>query len=171
MLNDVNFVQDSSLLPAGYERMSTRRDKTFARHLRLLASALALASLSMGATTGVQAHPSYAMFDMTQNVMLTGIVERFDYAIPHSWLHVSVPEEAGGKRTISLEMTGIPDLFRQGIKSTTLYPGLGVTVLINPMRGNRPGGLWRGHVDGTGAIFGEFLDLLPEVDAQEETAP
>jgi hypothetical protein len=118
--------------------------------LRLVAVATLIGSGS------VQAHPSYAMFDMSTTLQLTGIVERFDYTIPHSWLHIVVTDNDGEVKHWALEMDGVPELYRQGIKSDSVYPGLGVTVLLNPMRGNRPSGLWRGHVDSKGGIFGEW---------------
>jgi hypothetical protein len=98
------------------------------------------------------------MFDMSTTLQLTGVVERFDYTIPHSWLHIVVTDDDGEVKHWALEMDGVPQLYRQGIKSDFVYPGLGVTVLLNPMRGNRPSGLWRGHVDSEGGIFGEWQE-------------
>ena len=144
-------------------KLSTQRNKSFKSRLALPSWLGVAALMSVGPTLG---HPSYAMFDMNRNVRVTGVVERFDYAIPHSWLHVMIEDEGGEAQTISLEMPGVPDLYRQGIKSGSLFPGLSVTLVINPMRGDRPGGLWRGHVDGKGAIYGELLDLLPRAEQE-----
>lgn len=122
----------------------------------------ALAASALAASVApVQAHPSYAMFDLTIELVMTGVVERFDYTIPHSWLHLKVVDEDGVERHWALEMDGVPDLFRNGIMGDFVTPGETITVRANPMRGNRPGGLWRGSVDAQGNAYGEAEGLEP----------
>lgn len=119
----------------------------------------------LGFSGPAHAHPSYAMFDMTVEQVLTGTVERFDYTIPHSWLHLTVELEDGEKKAWALEMDGVPDLYRQGIKGDFVAQGDVVMVKINPMRGDRPGGLWRGSVDIGGNAFGDTEGLVaPKAD-------
>lgn len=105
------------------------------------------------------AHPSYAMFDLTVELVMTGVVERFDYTIPHSWLHISVVDTDGTERPWALEMDGVPALYQNGIMADFVEPGEIVTVRINPLRGGRPGGLWRGSVDAQGNTYGEAKGL------------
>ena len=127
--------------------------------LRLL-SALGAGAIGLGLGPA-QAHPSYAMFDLTVEMVMTVVVERFDFTIPHSWLHVTVIEPDGEERQMALEMEGVPELYRQGIRGDFVAPGQTITIRANPMRGNRPGGLWRGSVDAEGNRYGEAEGLEP----------
>lgn len=114
-------------------------------------------------------HPSYAMFDLSIDLVMTAKVERFDYTIPHSWLHLTVIEDDGTERQWALEMDGVPDLYRNGIMGDFVTPGEIITVRANPMRGNRPGGLWRGSIDAQGNAYGEAEGLdAPEPETSQD---
>jgi len=110
------------------------------------------------------AHPSYGIYHMDTLVEIEGIVVSFEYAIPHSWLQLSVAGEDGGTVQWALEMEGIPTLVQQGIRRDYVGPGDRITVRINPMRGNRPAGLWRGSIDASGQAFGSADGLVPPTD-------
>lgn len=104
--------------------------------------------------TAVLGHPSYAMYLMDQEIILVGEVKSFDYTIPHSWLQLVITGEDGNAQDWAIEMEGVPQLFPQGIRQDYVAPGDRITVLVHPMRGDRPAGLWQGSVDAEGRAFG-----------------
>lgn len=61
--------------------------------LKLTLVAVLPASLLTALPAG--AHHSSAMFDSDQELRLEGVVTRWDYLNPHSWLYVNVENEDG----------------------------------------------------------------------------
>ena len=82
------------------------------------------------------AHHSFAMFDNTRAVLITGSVEKFQWTNPHSYLEMNV----GGKH-YTLEMTSPNMMSRAGWTSRSVKVGAQVTTLIAPLRDGRPGGM------------------------------
>ena len=104
--------------------------------LRFLVAALMLSSAATA-----MAHHSYAIFDATKKVTITGKVVRFDFINPHTWLVVLVKDpQTGNDVEWRLEGMEPNSLARHGWKRTSLQPGDAVSVLINPMRDGTPGG-------------------------------
>lgn len=85
------------------------------------------------------AHHSFGMFDVQQEVTLSGTVREFQWTNPHSWLQLQVSE---GGRTVeySIELGSPNSMSRRGWRKTTFLPGDKVTVVMNPMRDGAPGG-------------------------------
>ncbi|AEQ50150.1 hypothetical protein KKY_103 [Pelagibacterium halotolerans B2] len=106
-------------------------------------------------------HPSYAMYLMDQEMILVGEVKSFDYTIPHSWLQLTITGDEETAQDWAIEMEGVPQLFPQGIRQDYVTPGDRITVLVHPMRGNRPAGLWQGSIDSQGRAFGRAEGLDP----------
>lgn len=117
------------------------------------------AVLVLTAPTAALGHPSYAMYLMDQEMVLVGEVKSFDYTIPHSWLQLVVTGEDGTAQDWAIEMEGVPQLFPQGIRQDYVAPGDRITVLVHPMRGDRPAGLWQGSIDAGGRAFGRAEGL------------
>ncbi len=60
--------------------------------------ALTLAGIAVSFLTLLAiAHHSFAMFDASQDVTLTGTVTDFEWINPHTWLHVEVTGEDGNR--------------------------------------------------------------------------
>jgi hypothetical protein len=88
----------------------------------------------------VLAHHSFAMFDTSKQVTLTGVVTMFEWTNPHAYIEVDVPDGAATKHwTIELGSTSI--LMRGGWKFNTLKHGDKVTAVVNPLRNGDPGSL------------------------------
>jgi hypothetical protein len=88
----------------------------------------------------VFAHHSFAMFDTSSQVTLTGVVTTYEWTNPHSYIEVDVPDGRGTKHwTIELGSTSI--LMRGGWKFNTLKHGDKVTAVVNPLRNGDPGSL------------------------------
>jgi hypothetical protein len=97
-----------------------------------------LGALSAGTLWG---HHSFAMFDQTKNITLTGTVTAFEWTNPHAYIEVDVPQAGGGVKQWSVEM-GSPSILQQGGWTfKTLKFGDKVTVEISPLRNGDPGGL------------------------------
>jgi len=88
------------------------------------------------------AHHSFAMFDTTAKVTLTGTVTEFQWTNPHAYIELDVPESNGtAKKHWTIEL-GSPSILQQsGWKYKDLKFGDKVTATINPLRSHEPGGL------------------------------
>lgn len=95
------------------------------------------------ALTGVAvAHHSFAVFDQARQLSLQGTVQDFQWTNPHSWIYLDVRPSGGGLETWQIEMNSPNNLRRQGWRPRTLKQGDQVTVVINPLRDGRKGGLF-----------------------------
>src|SRR5262245_46851889 len=104
-----------------------------------------LTALAVAVVAGPQtasAHHSFAMFDQTQQVTLTGSVTAFEWTNPHAYIEIDVPEEKGtGVKHYSVELGSPSILMQSGWKYRDIKHGDKVTVKINPLRDGKPGGL------------------------------
>ena len=86
------------------------------------------------------AHHSFAGFDLSKTITLTGTVKEFQWTNPHSWIQLMVMDASGSAVEWSIEMSAPSSLVRQGWKPKLLKPGDQVTVAMHPLRDGRPGG-------------------------------
>jgi hypothetical protein len=86
------------------------------------------------------AHHSFAMFDANKTLSTTATVKEFQWGSPHTWLELLVLNEDKTEMPLSLELTTISGLQRNGWKPGTLKPGDRVTVTYHPMRDGTPAG-------------------------------
>lgn len=103
------------------------------------------------------AHHSFAMFDQTKQVTINGVVRDFQWTNPHAFIEV---QDAQGK-TWGVELNSPNNLVRQGWKRTVLAPGDKVTVVINPLRDGRPGGLFNAVTLPDGRVLGSAKPTGP----------
>lgn len=101
-----------------------------------------LAAAALAASGAVLAHHSFAMFDQSRMVPLTGTVHDFQWTNPHAFIDVDVPNAAGGVDLWKVELNSPNNLERQGWHMHTVHPGDKVTVVINPLRDGAKGGLF-----------------------------
>ena len=101
-----------------------------------LAMATAVAVLPVPAL----AHHSFAMFDANQTLTTPATVKEFQWGSPHTWLELVVLSPDKTEKPLSLELTTISGLLRNGWKPGTLKPGDRVTVTYHPMRDGTPAG-------------------------------
>lgn len=111
------------------------------------------------------AHHSPAVFDRTQEVTISGIVQEFRWGNPHSWIHLAVDKD-GAMETWSVEMDPASHLARRGWRSTTLEAGDAVEVLVHPLRNDEKGGQYISVTLPDGKIMSDRGQ--PEVLAPEE---
>lgn len=86
------------------------------------------------------AHHSFAMFDNTQDLSVSGTVKELAWLNPHTWLHVDVTDENGNSVTWSFEASSVSRLAGTGWSPDIVVPGDRVTVGFNPLRDGTPGG-------------------------------
>jgi hypothetical protein len=105
----------------------------------------------------VQAHHSFAMYDLRITKVFTGVVTRVDPAPNHLAIFFApmnaerknVERDANGEPVVwSVEMGGSAQMARQGISVNSFPPGTVFSVGLHPLRngesaGTREGGLFR----------------------------
>jgi hypothetical protein len=97
--------------------------------MKHLAAALAGAALALGAGVGAWAHHSFATeFDQQKPITLRGEVVIFEWANPHSWIHIDVPDAAGKKVRWKVEGGAPSALLRRGWNRNSLPPGTKIIV-------------------------------------------
>jgi hypothetical protein len=87
------------------------------------------AILSAVATGQVIAHHSFAAeFDHERPVDLDGVVTRFEWVNPHSWIHIDVMMDDGTVEQWKVEGGAPSALIRRGWTRDTLPPNTAITV-------------------------------------------
>jgi hypothetical protein len=106
-------------------------------------------------------HHSFAMYDQSKSVTLTGVVKQFVPQANHAELHFyliapdrkSVLKGADGKYVEwGVEMAGVAAVAQQGITATTFGPSTVFSVKLNPLRdgtnfGSRTGAIAKCPID------------------------
>jgi hypothetical protein len=85
------------------------------------------------------AHHSFAAFDMSKTITLTGTVKEFQWLNPHSWIQMTVTDASRKTVEWSIETSSPSSLVRQGWKPKILRPGDQVVVVVHPMRDGQLG--------------------------------
>ena len=86
------------------------------------------------------AHHSFAMFDLTQKVLIEGKISDIQWTNPHVWIHVDVANKDGSVVTWPLELTSIVHLTRRGFPKNQLAVGDSGTFMLSPYANGKPGG-------------------------------
>jgi len=104
--------------------------------------AVSLIAIAVAAFTAPAiAHHSFAMFDDTKTVTLSGTVKEFEWVNPHSWLRVTVSDEKTGKPAVwALELSSPSRLVTMGMHADSVKPGDVVSVTFHPMKDGTRGG-------------------------------
>lgn len=93
------------------------------------------------AATAVTGHHSFAVFDHSQTVTVTGTVTRFQWTNPHGFLEVDYRAADGSTRHYTIELTSINMLSRAGWTSRSVKAGETVKAMVAPLLSGEPGGL------------------------------
>jgi len=90
----------------------------------------------------VLAHHSYAMFDATRTLTVSGTVAKFEWANPHVYVWVYVPnaKTSGGFDLYAFENGSTNVLSRLGWSKTTLQANEKVSIEYAPLKDGRTGG-------------------------------
>jgi hypothetical protein len=97
-----------------------------------------IALLLLASAGPANAHHSFAHFDRSKEVTMTGVVREVQWSNPHTWIQVIVTDDKGRKTEWGFEC-GSPNMMsRTGWKRTTLKMGDKVVVVGNPLKNGKP---------------------------------
>ena len=99
---------------------------------RVLACAVTVLTIMSPMTA--QAHHSNVAYEVNKVITITGVVKKFEWVNPHTWLHVEVDDGKGGKVVWECEGRAPGVLGRAGWSRTVLKPGETVTVDMSPAK-------------------------------------
>jgi hypothetical protein len=106
------------------------------------ACAAALGAAALLAAAPAQAHHSFAMFDMANNVTIEGVVAEVQWTNPHAWIEVDVPGADGEVVRWGVEFNSPNNLSRQGWRRSDISAGDHVVFVVSPLRDGKPAGLF-----------------------------
>ena len=129
------------------------------RTLKFFAAALLVSAALLPAP--LVAHHSFAMYDQTKTVTLTGIAKQFVAQANHAEIHFyliapdrkGIAKDAAGKNVEwGVEMAGAAAVAQQGITAQTFPVGTVFSVKLNPLRdgsnfGSRVGAIAKCPID------------------------
>ena len=99
-----------------------------------------LLAVSFGfVAAAASAHHSFATFDMSKQMTVTGTVKEFQWQNPHIWIYLVVKDK---EQTDVWEVEGgsLVGLKREGWTKDAFKPGDKVTITIHPKRDGTHGG-------------------------------
>ena len=104
--------------------------------------ALAFAAFTAAALSApASAHHSFSMFDAAKTITVKGTVKELEWTNPHSWLRVTVVDQATGKPAQwAFEMGPPARQIQRGWKPDSLRPGDSVTLTMHPLKDGSRGG-------------------------------
>jgi len=119
--------------------------------IRLALTAIAIAVASV---VSARAHHSFAVYEPTLQIKLSGVVTTFKWTNPHVYLEIDAPDpKTGETRHWLLECASTSILNRSGWKFNMLKPGDKVTVIVSPLRTGEPAALLKQITLADGAKF------------------
>jgi hypothetical protein len=114
------------------------------------------------ATPALFAHHSFAMFDQTKPLTLSGTVTAFEWTNPHAYIEIDVADEKGVVKHWSIELGSTSILLQSGWKYNDLKKADKVTARISPLRNGQPGGLLIQVTLADGRVLGNGPGRGPE---------
>ena len=100
-----------------------------------------IAALAISAAT-LSAHHSFAAFDMSKEQTITGVVSRFDWTNPHTFIWVDVVNDKGVTENWAIEGMSPNYLGRRGWSKNSVKPGEKITISIRPLKEGKTGGMF-----------------------------
>lgn len=122
---------------------------------RIAAVAAGFAALVVASVVPVQAHHSFAMYNMSEVQVVTGVVDGIDPAPNHLAINFAIMNEERNNvlrdednRPIiwSVEMQGSAAMARQGVTVNAWPRGTVFSVALHPLRNGEPGGSREGSM-------------------------
>jgi hypothetical protein len=101
----------------------------------------AVALFVLVSSVGVWAHHSFAVFDHTQSVTVTGTITSFQWTNPHGFLEMEYRAADGTIKHYTIELTSINMLARAGWTSRSIKAGAKGKAIVAPLLSGEPGGL------------------------------
>ena len=114
---------------------------TIRRFRDLVIGSFVVGGLAIGSVE-LSAHHSFAAFDMSKEQTITGVVSRFDWTNPHTFIWVDVTNDKGVVETWAIEGMSPNYLGRRGWSKNSVKPGDKITVSIRPLKEGKTGGMF-----------------------------
>src|SRR6478752_3615629 len=109
------------------------------RIVGFVATAIAVVA---GSTVSARAHHSFAVYEPTLQIKLSGVVTTFKWTNPHVYLEIDASDpKTGETRHWLLECASTSILNRAGWKFNMLKAGDKVSVIVSPLRTGEPAAL------------------------------
>ena len=108
---------------------------------RLLSGA-ALLTFLIAPAVPARAHHSFVAFNMNEEKMITGTVNKVEWTNPHIWIWIDVPNGKGATDSYAFEGMSPNFLERRGWTRSTLKLGDKITVSFRPLRDGKNGGMF-----------------------------
>jgi len=102
--------------------------------------AAGLLSLVLAMAGAAMAHHSFAVYDHTKTLTLSGTVTKFQWTNPHAYIELDVPDAKGAVKHYSIECTSINMMQRNGWRSNMIKFGDKVKAVVSPLSSGEPGG-------------------------------
>lgn len=118
-----------------------------------------------------QAHHSAVAFDRNETTSVSGTVTKFVWRNPHLSISLDV-EKDGQTEQWLIEGGSTTEMVTNGFTRDSISAGDRITVLINPLKSRKPGGLLQGMTLADGKSFGmEYPDEPVEEEAPAQQIP
>ena len=128
---------------------------------RRVVVASAVIVMGVVAAAPVVAHHSFAPYESTLQIKLSGVVTEFKWVNPHVYVEIDAADpKTGEKRHWLVECASTSILNRAGWRFNMIKPGDVITVIVSPLRNGEPGALLKqitladGRKFGNGAVAG-----------------
>jgi len=118
-------------------------------------AAAILLALGVVLVSPVRAHHSFAAYEPSKQIKLSGVVTEFKWTNPHVYLQIDGQESAGGetKRWL-IECASTSILNRAGWRFNLVKAGDKVTVIVAPLRNGEPAALLKQMILADGTKYG-----------------
>jgi Family of unknown function (DUF6152) len=105
----------------------------------------AACGLALALASPAAAHHAFNMFALDKVVTVSSAVKDYQFKMPHMWLYMVLPAQAGGgTQDWGFECHSPNLVARKGWKINTLKPGEKLTVVMHPMKdGSKAGSVIR----------------------------
>ena len=101
-----------------------------------------LIAIGLASIAPVLAHHSFAPYEPTLQLKLSGVVTEFKWVNPHVYIEIdAVDAKTGDKRHWLVECASTSILNRAGWRFNMIKPGDHITVIASPLRTGEPGAL------------------------------
>jgi hypothetical protein len=109
--------------------------------LKRTACAIAVLALASASAVTLWGHHSFAMFDTSNLITLSGKVTEFEWTNPHAYIELDVTDQENEVQHWTIELGSPSILMQAGWKFNDLKPGDEISATVNPLRNGDPGGL------------------------------
>jgi hypothetical protein len=110
--------------------------------MRLIRVVSCAAALGILAASPLRAHHSFAPYEPTQQIKLSGVVTDFRWVNPHVYIEMDAKDaKTGESRHWLVEGASTSILNRAGWKFNMIKKGDQITVIASPLRTGEPGAL------------------------------